>query len=164
MNDLPEYRLDRTFQAPLDIVWSAWTDPELLQRWYGPGIETIIHAFDLRAGGSWLNEMKWGEKSDFSKMFFQEVANQEKLVWHHSSTDADWNVISNPMMADWPKFLLTIVTFDSADEETNVCLTQTPIDATDTEIACFANTMAGMDQGWGGGYKIIDEILAELKA
>ena len=68
MSELPEYVLDRIFEAPRELVWRAWTDPEILHRWYGPIIETIIHKFDLKPGGSWLNEMKWGGNSDFSKI------------------------------------------------------------------------------------------------
>lgn len=164
MSDLPEYVLDRVFDAPREMVWRAWTNPELLSRWYGPGIDTIIHKFDLEPGGMWLNEMKWGEKSDLSKMVFQEVVPQEKMVWHHSSTDADWNVVSNPMMPDWPRVLLTTVTFTDDGSKTKVRLSQVPLDATDAEIACFASAMAGMDKGWGSGFKIIEEILAELQA
>ena len=37
MSDLPEYILDRVFDAPREMVWRAWTDPEFLPRWYGPG-------------------------------------------------------------------------------------------------------------------------------
>ena len=48
MSELPEYRLDRVFDAPRELVWRAWTDPEILHRWYGPGAETIIHTFDLQ--------------------------------------------------------------------------------------------------------------------
>ncbi len=164
MSDLPEYVLDRVFDAPREMVWRAWTNPELLSRWYGPGIDTIIHKFDLEPGGMWLNEMKWGEKSDLSKMVFQEVVPLEKMVWHHSSTDADWNVVSNPMMPDWPRVLLTTVTFTDDGSKTRVRLSQVPLDATDAEIACFASAMAGMDKGWGSGFKIIEEILAELQA
>ncbi|MCH9005993.1 MAG: SRPBCC domain-containing protein [Proteobacteria bacterium] len=164
MSELPEYKLERIFEAPRELVWRAWTDPELLHRWYGPGIETIIHNFDLKPGGSWLNEMKWGGKSDFSKMVFQEVTPPSMLVWHHSSTDSDWNIITSPMMADWPRVLLTTVTFEDMGNKTNVRLTQVPVDATDAEIACFAAAMAGMDKGWGGGYAIIDEMLVELQA
>ena len=163
MSETTEYVLERTFDAPREMVWRAWTDPELLSRWYGPGIETIIHDFDLQPGGAWLNEMRWGENADFSKMVFQEVTQQEKLVWHHSSTDADWNIISSPMMADWPRVLLTTVTFEDLGDKTNVRLSQIPMDATDAEIACFAAMMDGMSKGWGGGYKIIDEILQELQ-
>ena len=46
MAELPEYVIDRIFDAPVALVWRAWTDPELLARWYGPGVETIIHKYD----------------------------------------------------------------------------------------------------------------------
>ena len=164
MSDLPEYILDRVFDAPREMVWRAWTDPDLLSRWYGPGVETIIHQFILKPGGSWLNEMKWGDKSDRSKMVFQEIVPQEKLIWHHSSTDANWNTITSPMMADWPRMLLTTVIFEDMGDKTNVRLSQLPVDATDAEIACFAATMAGMDKGWGSGYAVMDELFAELQA
>ncbi len=164
MSEIPEYKLERIFEAPRELVWRAWTDPELLHRWYGPGIETIIHKFDLKPGGSWLNEMKWGGNSDFSKMVFQEVTPPSMLVWHHSSSDSDWNIITSPMMADWPRVLLTTVIFEDMGDRTNVRLTQVPIEATDAEIACFAAKMAGMDKGWGGGYAIMDELFVELQA
>ncbi len=164
MSEIPEYRLERIFEAPRELVWRAWTDPELLHRWYGPGIETIIHKFDLKPGGSWLNEMKWGGNSDFSKMVFQEVTPPSMLVWHHSSSDSDWNIITSPMMADWPRVLLTTVIFEDMGDRTNVRLTQVPIEATDAEIACFAAKMAGMDKGWGSGYAIMDELFVELQA
>ncbi|MCG8490111.1 MAG: SRPBCC domain-containing protein, partial [Sneathiellales bacterium] len=126
MSDLPEYVLNRTFDAPREMVWRAWTDPDLLNRWYGPGAETIIHKFDLKPGGVWLNEMKWGENSNYQKVVFQEVVEQEKMVWHHySSTDADWNSTPSPMMPDWPKLLLTTVTFEEDGDKTNVRLSQT---------------------------------------
>ena len=164
MSELPQYLLDREFNAPRELVWRAWTDPDLLHRWYGPGVKTTIHEFDLRVGGVWRNEMQWGETNDYSKMAFQEVVEPEKMVWHHSSTDADWNVISNPMMPNWPRVLLTTVTFEDLGDKTKVRLTQVPVDATEAELACFAEAMSNMDHGWGGGYKIIDEVLAELQA
>ena len=163
MSEQVEYRFERVFKAPRELVWRTWTDPELLQRWYGPGVDTIIHRFDLQPGGEWRNEMRWGEKSDLSKMVFQEVTAPERLVWLHSSADKDWNVAPSQMMPDWPKTLLTTVSFDDEGGQTRVVLTQVPVDASDAESACFAKMMAGMDNGWGSGYKIIDEILAELQ-
>ncbi len=165
MSDLPEYKFDRAFDAPVAMVWKAWTDPELLARWYGPGVETIIHEFDLRPGGVWLNEMKWGDKSMCSKMAFLEVVPQQKMVWHHyGSTDSDWNSAPNPMMPNWPRILLTTVTFVEADGKTTVSLSQIPHEASAEEIECFAGAMAGMDNGWGSGYKILDDIFTELQA
>lgn len=165
MSDLPVYSLDREFNAPRDMVWRTWTDPALLHRWYGPNIETVIHAFDLKPGGAWLNEMKMGGNSNFQKMVFQEIVSPEKLVWHHHScVDTEWNDAPNPMMADWPRVLLTTVTFEAKGDKTSVRLTQSPLDASDAEIACFAAAMANMDKGWGSGYAIIDELLAELQS
>ena len=162
MSELPEYKLDRVFDAPRELVWKAWTDPEILPRWYGPNVETIIHGFDLKPGGAWLNEMRWGDKADFSKMVFQEVTPPEKLVWLHHSADGDWNIISNPMMPNWPKTLLTTITFVEQGDQTTVQLRQVPVDATEAEAACFAEMMSNMDGGWGSGYAILDGILAEL--
>lgn len=164
MSDLPEFVLDREFDAPLELVWRAWTNPEFLQRWYGPGVETVIHKFDLKPDGVWLNEMKMCGGSNYQKIIFKEVAQLEKLVWHHCSADADWNIAASPMMPDWPRILLTTVTFAENGDRTNVRLAQIPLDATDAEIACFAKMKDGMSGGWGSGYAIIDELLAELKA
>ncbi len=165
MSDSPEYILDRVFDAPRELVWRAWTDPELLSRWYGPGVETIIHNFDLKPGGTWLNEMKWGENSMLSKAVFAEVTPPERLVWHHhSSTDKEWNTISNPKMPDWPRVLLTTVTFEEDGGKTKVRLIWAPHEASDAEIACFAGAVANMGKGWESGYAIMDELLAELQA
>jgi len=164
MSDLPEYILDRTFDAPREMVWKAWTDPELLPRWYGPNAETIVHEFDLKPNGLWLGEMKWGAISSFSKVVFQEVTSVEKLIWHHSTTDADWNITSNPMMPNWPRTLLTTVTFEEEGSKTNVRLSWIPLEATAVEIECFAGAMASLDQGWGSGYAQLDELLKELLA
>ena len=146
------------------MVWRAWTDPELLARWYGPGVDTIIHKFDLKPGGEWLNEMKWGEKSYLSKAVFQEVIPEEKMVWHHSATDTDWNIVSSPMMADWPRVLLTVVTFKDEGEKTRVRLTWTPLDASEAEMTCFANVVGNMGKGWESGFAIMDEMFAEMQA
>jgi len=165
MSDLPEFILDREFNAPREMVWRAWTDPSLLHRWYGPGAETIIHKFDLKPGGMWLNEMKWGGNSHRQKVVFQDVTAPEKMVWHHhSSVDANWDDAANPMMENWPRLLLTTITFEARGQKTNVRLSQIPMDATDAQIACFAEKMAGMGKGWGGGYAIMDQIFAELQA
>ncbi|GLQ36232.1 hypothetical protein GCM10007939_25160 [Amylibacter marinus] len=161
MSALPEYMTTHKFKASRDQVWHCWTDPELLARWYGPGAETTIHGYDLRVGGTWRNEMKWGEKQDFSLMEFQEISPKDLLVWLHSSVDADWNLCANPMMPDWPRQMTTRVEFSGGAGETLVKLSLIPVDASAAEIACFAAMMGGMDSGWGAGFKAIDQILAE---
>ena len=107
--------------------------------------------------------MRFGEKSDLSKSVFQEVVPEEKLVWQQSSTDSDWNVIANPMMPDWPRVMLTIVTFEDSGAQTKVRLTWAPIEATDAELACFAGAVANMGKGWESGFALMDEMFAELQ-
>lgn len=164
MSELPTYIIDREFNAPRAMVWKAWTDPKLLARWYGPNVETIVHKFELKVGGEWHNEMIWGGSSKYQKVVFTEVDEPEKMVWHmHSSTDGNWNDAPNPMMADWPRLLLTTVVFEDHGGKTTVRLSQVPMDASAAEIACFEGAMANMDHGWGGGYTILDELFAEMQ-
>jgi uncharacterized protein YndB with AHSA1/START domain len=67
MSELPIYVLERVFDAQRELVWKTWTDPQLLPRWYGPNVETIIHRLDLRPGGLWLVEMRMGDKSMYQR-------------------------------------------------------------------------------------------------
>ena len=164
MSDLPTYVLERAFEAPRELVWKSWTDPELLPRWYGPRVETIIHRLDLNPGGLWLLEMKMGGNSHYQRVEYTEVTPPEQLVWLHSNADTDWNVIANPMMPNWPRVLLTTVTFKQDGDRTNLRLTWVPHEASGAEIAGFAAAIDGMDKGWGTGMDLLAELLAELQA
>lgn len=164
MSELSEFVIERTFDAPVGMVWKTWSDPELLSRWYGPGVETIIHEFDLHPGGCWRNEMRWGENVDLSRMDFQEVIEDQKISWLHYSVDENWEVTSSPKMPDWPRSILTTVTFHDEGDSTKVLLKLEPVDATPAELACFSAVVANMGKGWGGGFAIIDDILAEMRA
>jgi hypothetical protein len=68
------------------------------------------------------------------------------------------------MMADWPRVLLTTVTFEEEDGQTRMRLTWVPHEASEAEIACFAAAMDGMDRGWGAGMELLAELLVELQA
>lgn len=163
MSQLPTYILERVFDAPRPLVWKAWTDPQLLSRWYGPNVETVIHKLDVTQGGLWLNEMKMGQNSGYQKTEFTEVLEPEKLVCLMSNADADWNITANPMMPDWPKTLLTVVSFQEVGKNrTALRLEWTPHDASPAEIACFENAMENMGKGWGAGMEHLARVLAEL--
>ena len=112
MSDVPTYVLEREFDAPRELVWKVWTDAELLPRWYGPGVETIVHHLEVKPGGLWLDEMRMGGGSHYERIEYTEVTPPERLIWLHSVCDADWSVTANPMVPDWPRVLLTTVTFD----------------------------------------------------
>lgn len=163
MSELPIYVLERVFDAPRNMVWKTWTDPELLSRWYGPTVETVIHQLDVAEGGLWLNEMKWGEKSNYQRAEFIDVAESERLVFLQSVTDSDWKIIANPMMADWPRILLTTVTFVGERKQTRMRLEWVPHEASEAEIECFRSALAGLDRGWGAGMELLTQLLAEMQ-
>jgi uncharacterized protein YndB with AHSA1/START domain len=50
--------IERLIAAPPDRIWAAWTDPDLLPRWFGPeGYTCRTHEIDLRQGGLWRFDM-----------------------------------------------------------------------------------------------------------
>ena len=78
-------RISRTFNAPRDLVFKAWTGPESLSRWWGagPGFTTPIAEVDLQVGGKYRLGM---QASDQDHPFivggvFKEIAPPEKLVY-----------------------------------------------------------------------------------
>jgi uncharacterized protein YndB with AHSA1/START domain len=163
MTDLPTYVLERTFDAPREMVWRTWTEPELVARWYGPNVETVVHRMDVKAGGLWLLEMRMRGASNYQRVEYLEVNKPERLVWLHSNADADWNIIASPMMKDWPRVLLTTVTLERSGAQTALRLTWVPHEATPAEIACFRAAVGGMDKGWAAGMEMLKKLLEEMQ-
>lgn len=164
MTDLPVFEMDRRFNAPSDLVWKTWTDPNLVTRWYGPNVTSIVHEMDVRPGGLWRHEMRWQGGGSFERMEYTTVTPTERLEWNHSATNSDWEIAANPMMPDWPKVLATAVTFTPDGAATDLRLTWTPLNATAAEIACFAAAIGGLGKGWGAGMEKLDALLSELTA
>ena len=163
MSDLPTYTLERVFDASRELVWKTWTDPKLLARWYGPNVETIIHRLEARPGGLWLNEMKMKGRSSYQRTEYIEVVEPERLVCLMANADAEWNIAPNPMMPDWPRVLLTVVTLEPEQGRTRMRLTWTPHKASEAEIACFAAAMDSMGKGWAAGMRLLEQLLSVLK-
>ena len=163
MAESPVYVLERSFIAPRELVWKTWTDPSLFARWYGPNVETIVHRQDLRVGGECFIEMRMQRGSGFQKLVYQEVTAPGRLVWLHHNTDADGAIAANPQMPDWPRTLLTVVTFEQTGTQTELRLEWSPHNASDAEVACFAAAIGGLGRGWNAGMEVLDKLLAELQ-
>ena len=80
-----EILLTRVFDAPRDLVFKVWTDPEHVARWWGPrGFTNTIHEMDVRPGGVWRFTMHGPGGVDYlNKIVFIEVARPERLVYDH---------------------------------------------------------------------------------
>ena len=64
----------RLFRYPRTLMFRAWTEPELLARWWGPkGFTNTFHQFDLRPGGTWKFTMHGPEKGNYQNecVFFK---------------------------------------------------------------------------------------------
>jgi uncharacterized protein YndB with AHSA1/START domain len=77
----------RKLDFPRNQVYRAWTDPLLLQRWWGPkGFTNSFHHFDLREGGDWIFTMHGPDGKAYpNESRYVCILAQELLVWDHVS-------------------------------------------------------------------------------
>jgi len=72
-----EIRIERTFDAPRELVWEAFTDPDLLPEWLGPRRMTMtVDELDVRPGGSYRFTHRDSEGNEF--VFFGEFREVEE--------------------------------------------------------------------------------------
>ncbi|HVU31433.1 MAG TPA: SRPBCC family protein [Sphingomicrobium sp.] len=83
MDDQLDLRLERELDAPLDLVWKAWTDPEHIKRWWAPKpYETPECEIELRPGGKFMTRMTGPDGFDYSgTACVLEVVPLERIVW-----------------------------------------------------------------------------------
>ena len=91
--------IERTFEAPADLVWRMWTDPDHFAAWYGPAGATIpVVRMDVRVGGTRLVCMEVETSSGSMQMWFtgeyREVVEHKRLVYTESMSDEHGNVLS----------------------------------------------------------------------
>jgi uncharacterized protein YndB with AHSA1/START domain len=163
MVGIPEYALERLYDAPEELIWRTWTDPALFSRWYGPGVQTIIHKMDVRPGGECLLELRWDGGSLFQKFRYLEVEPYERLTWLFSSTNAAWEIASSPLAEVWPANFLTTIKLEPCHGKHLLHLSLTPVEATEAEVLAFRKARFQIDEGWNAGMKVLDEIIEKLK-
>lgn len=84
-----EIIITRTLDAPRELVYEVWTNPEHAGQWWGPdGFTTTTEKMDVKPGGEWIYTMHGPDGRDyFNKMKFIEAVKPEKLVYIHSGDD-----------------------------------------------------------------------------
>lgn len=115
MNDVELYRfepstdlkIERTLDAPVELIWKAWTTPEYLKQWYCPAPWGISKAeLDLRPGGAFRITMRSPEGQEFpNEGCFLELVPNRRLVW----TDALAPGFRPNSKGFLPKMFLTVV-------------------------------------------------------
>lgn len=84
-----EIRIVRVYDAPVQAVWDAWTDPKQVAQWWGPrGFSLTTHSKDLRPGGIWHYTMHGPDGVDYpNKTLYLEVEPGRRLVYDHGGND-----------------------------------------------------------------------------
>jgi len=82
-----EIIITRLIDAPRNLVFSAWTDPHRVDRWWGPrGFTTKTIEMDVRPGGVWRYVMRHAEHGEFqNRIQYTEIVAPERLSYMHGS-------------------------------------------------------------------------------
>lgn len=117
--------IERVFDAPREMVWRAWTDPEWFTRWWGPAMFTSPTVqMDLRPGGRFIWVMRDPDGNDYYTVGeYREIDPPNRLVYTDSFGDAEGNVISPTVYGmgdDFPVTTVVTVTFEDLGGQTRL--------------------------------------------
>jgi len=140
-----ELIITRTLEAPRDLVWKAWTDPERLKQWSAPhGFTIPVSEGELRPGGKWRACMR---KSDGTELWlggvYREIVEPERLVFTHAWDDEK----GKP-----GRQTLVTVTFTELGRKTEMNFRQTGFDSVDSRD--------GHAGGWNESFDRLGDLLA----
>ncbi len=87
--------IERSFNAPLDPVWAAWTDADILCKWWAPKpYQCVIKSLDFREGGRWLYYMQ-GPQGDRHWCYFDYETIRPKTSFSGSDAFCDEHGVAN---------------------------------------------------------------------
>lgn len=138
--------IERIFDAPVDVIWQMWTQPEHFKKWYGPnGMTVPVAEMDVRVGGKHLicMEMRMPDRS--MKMWttgeYTEVVHRQRLVYTDSPADENGNVVSpsadGMKGGEHPMTTVVTVELEDLDGRTKMAMTHAGMPAG-----------TGADEGW----------------
>ncbi|WP_194543370.1 SRPBCC family protein [Paenibacillus sp. JZ16] len=154
--------LSRVFNAPRELVFKVWIDPEHFGKWWGPqGYSLEVITMDVRPGGMFLGCQKSpdGNQTMWGKFVYQEVIVPEKLVFIQSFSDEEGNTIRAPFNANWPLEIINIITLEEIDGKTTLTMQGGPVNATAEEQAAFDGMAPMVKQGFGGTFDQLAQYL-----
>lgn len=148
-NDLAKRTLviKKTFDAPIDLVWEAWTRAEHIAQWWGPpGMPLKVVEHNFQAGGKWKYVMPMPNGGEFvSEGEFKEIRKQERIV-----TTANFRPMTEGVEIH--------VTFQKNGNKTDFAFSV--IHA--TEEYKNQQEKMGFYNGWGSTFKRFEEALKTL--
>jgi uncharacterized protein YndB with AHSA1/START domain len=161
------FNITRTFAAPRELVFRAWTQPEHLAQWFGPvGFRMLRTEMDLRPGGAFLYGMQAPDGREmWGRWVFREIDPPEYLEFVQSFSDARGGVTRHPLAPEWPLEVLSMMRLTEAPGgRTTLSLTGTPHNASARESEVFFAATRSMEGGWTGTFDAFEAYLARLQA
>lgn len=129
--------IERTLDAPIEVVWRMWTEGEQFKKWYGPnGMSVPVAEMDLSVGGKRKICMEMQTPDRLMQMWFvgvyKEIAAPTRLVYTESMSDAEGNIIppqSMGMPEGHPDVTEVVVELSESDGKTQMRMTHKGVPA-----------------------------------
>jgi uncharacterized protein YndB with AHSA1/START domain len=161
-----EFVMSRVFDAPRDLVWKCFTEPERMKQWWGPkGFKVLAAKMDLRPGGTYhYGMLAPNGQTMWGKFVYREIVPGERMVFINSFSDEKGGITRHPGNENWPLELLSTFSFEDAPGgKTKFTVTWTPHNASEDERKTFDSSRQSMLQGWGGTMDQFENYLASAQ-
>ncbi len=152
----------RSFDAPIEAVFDAWTTPAQLAAWLPPAGFTMTYQHaDIRTGGALRFSLNNADFEMHVAQRYLDVRRPDALSYVQSFTDADGNLTRQPGSPNWPEYNLVTVNFFSEGPAHSRVVVRFAVegDVTADEMAAFTAERTGMMMGWSGSFDALDELL-----
>ncbi len=148
--------ITRTFDAPRELVWKAWTEAEHIAKWYGPrGFTTRVEEHDFRPGGRFRYVMIGPDGAEYPSVgVFREITPMERFV----STDEFGEDFKHPDFPDLPRGIVVTFTFEEVEGGTRVSIHM----AHPTEEDRSKHEKMGVVAGWSSSLDCLEEHLVTI--
>jgi uncharacterized protein YndB with AHSA1/START domain len=150
-----KFVINRTFDASIEVMFRAWTNPAEFSQWLPPtGFAMEFIRSDVKPGGSIFYFMVGpGGVKMFGRAEYLRIE-PGCIVYTQQFCDEHEKVCRHPMSPTWPQTMLTTVQLNEEGPDlTRVTVTWEPYGVTTPEeMQTFVNAKSGMTQGWTGSF------------
>jgi uncharacterized protein YndB with AHSA1/START domain len=158
-----QFVINRSFDAPLDMMFDMWTKPEHFSKWLPPmGMEMEFIRADIKAGGSGFYVMTGNGIKMYGRIEYLEIRRPDRIVYKQQFCDEHENISRHPMVPVWPATMLSTVTLAAeGPDRTRVTVVWEPDGpTTKEELKAFIDMRGSMTQGWSGSFDKLEDRLA----
>lgn len=158
-----QFVINRSFDAPLAVMFDMWTDPEHVARWLPPaGFDMRFIRADIRSGGSSFYCMSGTGFTMYGRAQYEQVHRPDRIVYTQQFCDENERIARHPMAPTWPETMRATIEFTAeGPHRTRVtAISEVTGPATAEELATFTGARGGMTQGWTGSFDKLEAVLA----